>query len=324
MTKESRLGVEGENEASDCGNVERVEWSGGEVCNERGFRRAQVGFEAGYLGVEVREVLRREGSKGGDNPGREVPKEAEVALAVVNNGEEEIAVGNVMGTKALTRNKAQLFPTTRRPRTRLIASEDVASEKEITEWFASTELHLGSHLKKEEVSRAKRMLYTWRDVFETDLLRIRRTDLIEHAIVLLPGAKPYRARIPLYTEEEIAFCRRLLPKMEEAGLIFRCDTEWGARTKFPLKPRADTLPKENRLRMVHNFIPLNRVTEKSQYLCPRLEQIVYTILKKGKKVFLLQMPLTPTGRFLSDVVTRPSWVLLHPMGCTVTTLWGKG
>jgi len=161
----------------------------------------------------------------------------------------------------------------------------LVSEDDIEAWFSSTALQLGQHLKEEEATRAKRMLYTWRDVLETDLLRIKRTDLIEHAIVLQPNAKPYRARIPLYTEEEIAFCWRLLPKIAEAGLIFRCDTEWGARTKFPLKPRADTLPKEARLRMVHNFIPLNRVTEKSQYPCPRIEQIVYTILKKGKTFF---------------------------------------
>ena len=255
------------------------------MCNGRRFRRAQVGFETEYLGVEVREVIGLEGSGGGNNAGREAPRKAEVALAIVNNDGVKIGVENVMGTKALTWNKAQLFPTTRWPGTHAIASEDVASEKEIGEWFASTELHLGSHLKKEEVSRAKRMLYTWQDVFETDLLRIRRTDLIEHAIVVLPDAKPYRARISLYMEEEIAFCRHLLPRMEEASLIFCCDTEWGARTKFPLKPRADTLPKDNCLQMVHNFIPLNRVTEKSQYPCPRLEQIVYTIFKKGKSFF---------------------------------------
>ena len=184
----------------------------------------------------------------------------------------------VLATKALTRNKAQLFPTTRRPQRRSLASRETVSEADIEAWFGSTVLYLGIQLNSEEMIRAKRMLYTWRDVFETDLLWIRRTDLIEHAIVLRPDAKPYRARIPLYTEEEIVFCRRLLPKMEEAGLIFQCDTEWGARTKFPLKPRADILPKDNRLRMVHNFISLNRVTEKSQYPCPRLEQIVYTVV----------------------------------------------
>ena len=42
------------------------------------------------------------------------------------------------------------------------------------------------------------------------------------------------------------------------------------------------MPKQDRLRMVHNFVRLNHVTEKSQYPCPGLEQIVYTIPKKGK------------------------------------------
>ena len=194
-------------------------------------------------------------------------------------------VEKVMTTTALTRNKAQLFPTTRRPERREILDKESVGDKEVEEWFKSTSLRLGEQLTPDEKARAIRLLYTWQDVFETDLLRIRQTDLIEHAIVLMPGAVPHRARIPLYTEEEIAFCRRLIPKMEEAGLIFRCDSEWGARTKFPLKPRADTLPKNARLRMVHNFIPLNRVTEKSRYPCPRIEQIIYTVLKKGKKFF---------------------------------------
>lgn len=207
----------------------------------------------------------------------------------------------IMMTTALTRNKAQLFPTTRRPIKREILSRDSIADADIEKWFRSTSLRLGEQLTEDERARAMRMLYTWRDVFETDLLRIRQTDLIEHAIVLIPGAVPHRARIPLYTEEEIAFRRRLIPKMEEAGLIFRCDSEWGAGTKFPLKPRADTLPKDARLRMVHNFIPLNRVTEKSRYLCPRIEQIVYTVLKKGKRFF-----------FTSDAANSYWAILLRP------------
>jgi len=97
-----------------------------------------------------------------------------------------------------------------------------------------------------------------------DLVWIRRIDLIQHAIVLRPDAKPYPVRIPLYTEEEIVFCSKLLLKIEEEGLIFHCDLKWGARTNFTLKPRAHTLPRDNCLRMVHNCIPLNSITEKSQ------------------------------------------------------------
>jgi len=250
---------------------------------ERAGRKGNVGC----FGVEEVVLTRRNEMKVEEVCEEKNLQEVDVGEAT-NEMEKTMKAGagwKVLGTKTLTRNKAQLFPTTRRPETRSIASEHLVSEDDIEAWFSSTALQLGLHLNREEAKRAKRMLYTWRDVFETDLLRIKRTDLIEHAIILQPNAKRYRARIPLYTEEEIAFCHRLLPKIEEAGLIFHCDTEWGARTKFPLKPRADTLPKESRLGMVHNFIPLNRVTEKSQYPCPRIEQIIYTILKKGKKLF---------------------------------------
>ena len=115
----------------------------------------------------------------------------------------------ILTTTALTRNKAQLFPTTRRPEKREVLDELSLPDREVENWFRSNALNLGERLTASERAKAMRMLYTWRDVFETDLLRIRQTDLIEHAIVLMPGAVPHRARIPLYTEEEIAFCRRI-------------------------------------------------------------------------------------------------------------------
>ena len=51
------------------------------------------------------------------------------------------------------------------------------------------------------------------------------------------------------------------------------------------KLKADLRPENDKLRMVHNFIPLNSATEKSRYPCPRIEQIVHTIAKKGKSWF---------------------------------------
>ena len=293
---------------------------------KKGFRRQGKQKELGCFGVEVvRRQSRRE--EVGEHGGMKLGEEEEVGM-MEHGLEKKIPEVNwkVLGTKALTQNKTQLFPITRRPETRTIPSEKLVSEDDIEAWFSSTALQLGQHLKEEEATRAKRMLYTWRDVFETDLLGIKRTDLIEHAIVLEPNAKPYRARIPLHTEEEIAFCRRLWPKMEEAGLIFRCDTEWGARTKFPLKPRADTLPKEARLRMVHNFIPLNRVTEKSQYPCPRIEQIVYTILKKEKTFFFTidaansycAIPVRPSDETKLGFVTQYGMYCYNVMGQVLT------
>ena len=183
---------------------------------------------------------------------------------------------------ALTGNKAQLFPTKRRPKRWALSN---ASPDTTELWFLTSGISIGDTLTSSQRARAMALLYTWRDIFETDLLRIRRTDLIEHAIVLSSDAKPYRAKIPLYNEQEIKFCQDLIPRMEEAGLIRRCDSAWGARTKFVPKPKADLRPENDTLRMVHNFIPLNSATEKSRYPCPRIEQIVHTITKKGKSWF---------------------------------------
>ena len=245
-----------------------------------------IGFGSGRIGKEiVSDEACREGS--GDDRKKNNGNEWKSGIWQRKKGKK--AEGNgmrqelVLGTTALTRNKARLFPTTRRPITREVPDSTIVSETEVNNWFQTTAWSLGDHFTSDQRAKAITLLYTWRDVFETDLLRIGKAHLMEHAIILMPSAVPYHTRIPLYTEEEIAFCHRLLPKMEEAGLIFRCDSDWGGWTKFLLKPRADTLPQEARLRMVNNFIPLNRVSEKSQYPCPRIEQIIYTVLKKGKR-----------------------------------------
>jgi len=78
-----------------------------------------------------------------------------------------------MDTTVLTRNKAQLFPTTSHPILRSIIFEHEVSYVAIEKWFQSTALGLGNSLTALEQTKAKRMLYTWRDIFETDILRIR-------------------------------------------------------------------------------------------------------------------------------------------------------
>ena len=117
----------------------------------------------------------------------------------------------VLSTTALTRNKAQLFPTTRRPQGRELVKADEGGKRKIQEWFGKSQIKVGTQLTVGESWRAKTLLYTWRDIFETDLLKIKQTDLIEHAIVLLPGAKPTRARIPLYTKEKSLSARNCYP-----------------------------------------------------------------------------------------------------------------
>jgi hypothetical protein len=95
----------------------------------------------------------------------------------------------------------------------------------INSWFQRCGVHLFEGLSANETVRARRLFYTWREVFEADMLKIKRTNLIEHCIELTPRAAPVKSKILLYMEEERAFCNKLLSKMGQAGLIFRCDSE---------------------------------------------------------------------------------------------------
>ena len=183
--------------------------------------------------------------------------------------------------KHLTMNKAQLFPTTRRPEARKLSTE---SQEKIDEWVGNSGINVYKGLTVGERQEANRLLYTWRDVFESNLLHIQTTDLIEHGIDLKADAVPARSKIPLYTEAELRFVNKLILAMEERGLILRCDSTWLARTKFPPKPNRPGKQEDN-FRMVHNYIPLNWHTLKSQYPCANIKQIVHTVVKNDKRCF---------------------------------------
>lgn len=125
-----------------------------------------------------------------------------------------------------------------------------------------------------------RVLYTWKDCFARNLKTIKATDLVEHAIKLLPNARPYKAKIPLWTKAEHDYAKVLFPDMVGAGIIVMCNGPWGHRTRF--------IPKLHRcteLRTIHNFIPINKWTIASAFLTPRVEQIVDTLVKPRFRSF---------------------------------------
>ena len=66
-------------------------------------------------------------------------------------------------------------------------------------WVAEKGINIYSGLTPKEKHAANSLVYTWKDIFVSDLLKIRTTDLIKHAIDLKPGAIPERAKTPLYT-----------------------------------------------------------------------------------------------------------------------------
>lgn len=95
-----------------------------------------------------------------------------------------------------------------------------------------------------------------------------------------PGAIPVTGKVPKYTTVERAFVNEIFLAMEDAGIIIRQSGQWGARTKFPPKKKGST-----ELRVVHNFIPVNRYTIKSSYPVHNLEQTLDIILQPGFDVY---------------------------------------
>jgi hypothetical protein len=219
-------------------------------------------------------------------------------------------------SKPMHFRNAQCFPTKRRPQGRSLSSD---SDAAVDSWFEGCGVGLFDGLSAEQTRKARRLLYTWRDVFEADMLKIKRTDLIEHCIELTANAHPVKSKIPLYTQKEREFCNMLLPQMEQAGLIYRCDSEWVARTKFPPKLNAP-----DQLRIIHNYIPLNRCSRKSQYPTPRIEQIVQTIMTAEKKVFFCT---DAANSYWAISLRRKDWLLtsfVTPSGQFCYGVMGQG
>ena len=151
--------------------------------------------------------------------------------------------------------KGHGFPTERRSVTREITT---APMDEINVWFEASGITIGPKADTpERIERARRLVYTYKDCFATTIREIKATDLIEHSIDLEEGARPVKGTLPKYTQEEREFANQIFPELEDAGIIIRCSSEWGARTKFPSKKKGSSLK-----RLVHNFVPLNKYTRK--------------------------------------------------------------
>ena len=150
---------------------------------------------------------------------------------------------------------------------------------EIGVWLKDVGLKIGDVANtSERYERAARILYTWKDCFATSVREIQATDLVMHHIPLQPSAKPFRGKIPVYTQEERNFIREMIPQLEAAGIIVRCESPWAATTKFPRKPTG-------KLRMVHVYCQLNKQTAKTNYPTPRIETVLDTIVIATNTVF---------------------------------------
>ena len=190
------------------------------------------------------------------------------------------STSNVVKLRALSACLVQGEPlkrsVTRRPQQRELSD---VSDAAIESWFGKSQLMIGEAADTEEKkARARRLLYTWQDVFAFSMEDIVATDLVEHRVVIAPGAVPYRLRQPKYKNSERDFAHRIFPQLERMGWIVPGISPWAAYTRFPPKSNGD-------LRVVMNYQPINKFTMKPQWPVHHKAGVFQTVATGNHRVF---------------------------------------
>lgn len=118
-------------------------------------------------------------------------------------------------------------------------------------------------------------MHQYKEIFSING-EIGLTNLAEHKIELLPGAKPFaeplRRRAPLHIEET----RKQVHKMLKMGIIEESDSPWASAYVLAKK-------KNGELRLCIDFRKLNDMTKKLVYPLPNIEECLESL--SGKKYF---------------------------------------
>ena len=172
------------------------------------------------------------------------------------------------------------FPVHRRPQRQELV---VVDQGVINQCFDDSGIIIGSMADTmENENLGKKLLYTLQECLAKTLRDIKSTDLIEYSINLKPNSCPSYSKIPRYTEEKRHFCDRIFSKIEETGIITRTSSDWGCQSRFSLKKKGS-----EELRVVHNYIPLISQTIKLQYLMPRIEEVIDTIIRPKHRGYFI-------------------------------------
>ena len=174
------------------------------------------------------------------------------------------------------------FPT-RRPIRRHLPT-DIFLTDEAQRWFVCSKITLGPLLSSQQ-KQAIALLYLWKDLFVEDVKDLPETDLVCHTIPTYPGARPYRAKDPIYAADEVRWQSTMLPEM--MGTVVQPGTSpWAAKTTWVSK-KDTTVDSIGRwpLRMVHTYCPLNNSTIKTNYPMKRIEPILEDLARPGRQYF---------------------------------------
>src|SRR5438034_1247838 len=146
---------------------------------------------------------------------------------------------------------------------------------------------------------------------------VKPTDLLHHVIDLKQQIKLVKSKVPRYTLKEREFAAKIFPEMEEAGIIIWSISEWGAKTKFPPKKKGS-----DQFRVIHNFIPINKVTIKLQYLMHHIDEVLEMVIRPRYTCFFITdalngywaVPIRPGDEYKAGFVMSHGQYLYLRMG----------
>jgi hypothetical protein len=157
------------------------------------------------------------------------------------------------------------FSTKRRSQKKLLSNENTSI---IHEWFNVSSIIIEKTIKtSKQRTKAKRLLYIWKNCFVMKMSNIKIIDLMKHSIKLKSKSRLVKSKIFRYILKKREFANEIFSQMKKTKIIIRIFNDWRTRTKFSFKKK-----NSDQLRIVHNYIFLNDCTVKMQYSVHRIEK----------------------------------------------------
>ena len=147
-------------------------------------------------------------------------------------------------------------------------------------WFKKNDITIDFMTNTiEKVIKTKRLLYTWKNCFAINVKNVKIIDIIEYSIDFESNAKFIRNTLFKYISKKRKFANRIFSKFENVDIIIKRNNKWKIKFKFSFKK------KSNFLRIIYNFIFLNRWTIKFVYFIYHLKKFLINLLKFKYRIF---------------------------------------
>jgi len=111
------------------------------------------------------------------------------------------------------------YPTSCQPFQSCRDIENISSMIIINKLYKQSKIQRGSHADGILRAEAKQIVYTWQDLFISEVKEMPISDLVCHYILTSPDSIPVRAREKLFTHEESLWLEQKIPEMLSAGII---------------------------------------------------------------------------------------------------------